>query len=291
VRRDRRALTRAGAGWRSDSALRAAISRARPLVIANPVANGPSIGAMVEGTSRQEERCDDAGMGGLSTTEARLSALYSSSPTDPASGPSQEHIDARNLPNGSVLEADLCIVGPARAGISMPWSDWLSRAGPPAGRRRSRIRAGDADSTAARSSVCRTTPAGRAAALLRRTTGHWAGLLSALWEPIDLTNDQVGSRGEQTPVQCPSVSARNAAARPMQGVVRQTDRSRRVAGLARRLVFETAPSSRRRARRANPLQGHADAQPRRPHDAQVGFQHAAVFREVELECARRDVAG
>src|SRR2546428_8026553 len=34
------------------------------------------------------------------------------------------HIDARTLPNGSVLEADLCIVGAGAAGISMAL-EWI----------------------------------------------------------------------------------------------------------------------------------------------------------------------
>src|SRR5437867_12139465 len=34
------------------------------------------------------------------------------------------HIDARTLPNGSVLEADLCIVGVGAAGISMAL-EWI----------------------------------------------------------------------------------------------------------------------------------------------------------------------
>ena len=37
------------------------------------------------------------------------------------------HIDARTLPNGSVLEADLCIVGAGAAGISMAL-EWVGSA-------------------------------------------------------------------------------------------------------------------------------------------------------------------
>src|SRR6266516_3710694 len=96
------------------------------------------------------------------------------------------HIDARTLPNGSVLEADLCIVGAGAAGISMAL-EWI-------GSRHKvlLLEGGGLDYEAAMQDLYRGESVGlpyyplQAARLhyFGGTTGHWAGFCSTL-DPID----------------------------------------------------------------------------------------------------------
>src|SRR5439155_1019095 len=96
------------------------------------------------------------------------------------------HIDARTLPNGSVLEADLCIVGAGAAGISMAL-EWI-------GSRHKvlLLEGGGLDYEAATQDLYRGESVGlpyyplQAARLhyFGGTTGHWAGFCSTL-DPID----------------------------------------------------------------------------------------------------------
>ena len=96
------------------------------------------------------------------------------------------HIDARTLPNGSVLEADLCIVGAGAAGISMAL-EWI-------GSRHTvlLLEGGGLDYEAAMQDLYRGESVGlpyyplQAARLhyFGGTTGHWAGFCSTL-DPID----------------------------------------------------------------------------------------------------------
>src|SRR2546426_2084995 len=62
-------------------------------------------------------------MGGLGNRGAPKRSLLPSLGLTPPRHPAM-HIDARTLPNGSVLEADLCIVGAGAAGISMAL-EWI----------------------------------------------------------------------------------------------------------------------------------------------------------------------
>src|SRR2546427_760126 len=96
------------------------------------------------------------------------------------------HIDARTLPNGSVLEADLCIVGAGAAGISMAL-EWI-------GSRHKvlLLEGGGLDYEAAMQDLYRGESVGlpynplQAARLhyFGGHTGHWAGFCSTL-DPID----------------------------------------------------------------------------------------------------------
>src|SRR5881628_2318028 len=96
------------------------------------------------------------------------------------------HIDARTLPNGTVLEADLCIVGAGAAGISMAL-EWI-------GSRHKvlLLEGGGLDYEAAMQDLYRGESVGlpyyplQAARLhyFGGTTGHWAGFCSTL-DPID----------------------------------------------------------------------------------------------------------
>src|SRR2546426_3428598 len=96
------------------------------------------------------------------------------------------HIDARTLPNGSVLEADLCIVGAGAAGISMAL-EWI-------GSRHKvlLLEGGGLDYEAAMQDLYRGESVGlpyyplQAARLhyFGGTTGHWAGFCATL-DPID----------------------------------------------------------------------------------------------------------
>ena len=96
------------------------------------------------------------------------------------------HIDARTLPNGSVLEGDLCIVGAGAAGISIAL-EWI-------GSRRKvlLLEGGGLEYEAAMQDLYRGESVGlpyyplQAARLhyFGGTTGHWAGFCSTL-DPID----------------------------------------------------------------------------------------------------------
>jgi len=96
------------------------------------------------------------------------------------------HIDARTLPNGSVLEADLCIVGAGAAGISMAL-EWI---GSP--RKVLLLEGGGLEYEPAMQDLYRGEIVGlpyyplQAARLhyFGGTTGHWAGFCSTL-DPID----------------------------------------------------------------------------------------------------------
>ena len=96
------------------------------------------------------------------------------------------HIDARTLPNGSVLEADLCIVGAGAAGISMAL-EWI---GSP--RTVLLLEGGGLEYEPAMQDLYRGEIVGlpyyplQAARLhyFGGTTGHWAGFCSTL-DPID----------------------------------------------------------------------------------------------------------
>ena len=96
------------------------------------------------------------------------------------------HIDARTLPNGSVLEADLCIVGAGAAGISMAL-EWI---GSP--RTVLLLEGGGLEYEPAMQDLYRGEIVGlpyyplQAARLhyFGGTTGHWAGFCSPL-DPID----------------------------------------------------------------------------------------------------------
>ena len=96
------------------------------------------------------------------------------------------HIDARTLPNGSVLEADLCIVGAGAAGISMAL-EWI---GSP--RTVLLLEGGGLEYEPAMQDLYRGESVGlpyyplQAARLhyFGGTTGHWAGFCSTL-DPID----------------------------------------------------------------------------------------------------------
>src|SRR5438093_12468356 len=66
-------------------------------------------------------------------------------------------------------------------------------------------------------------------------------------------------------------------ARGLERIVRQTDALTAVQVLHRRLVVETATFEQQDlVPRADPFQRHADAGRAGAHDAQVGFEHAAV---------------
>lgn len=96
------------------------------------------------------------------------------------------HIDARTLPHGSVLEADLCIVGAGAAGISMAL-EWI---GSP--RKVLLLEGGGLEYEPAMQDLYRGEIVGlpyyplQAARLhyFGGTTGHWAGFCSTL-DPID----------------------------------------------------------------------------------------------------------
>jgi len=107
------------------------------------------------------------------------------------------HIDARTLPNGSVLEADLCIVGAGAAGISMAL-EWI-------GSRHKvlLLEGGGLDYEPAMQELYRGEIVGlpyyplQAARLhyFGGTTGHWAGFCST-FDPIDFeTRDWVPHSG------------------------------------------------------------------------------------------------
>src|SRR6266852_9451735 len=96
------------------------------------------------------------------------------------------HLDARTLPNGSVLEADLCIVGAGAAGISMTL-EWI-------GSRHKvlLLEGGGLDYETAMQDLYRGESVGlpyyplQAARLhyFGGTTGHWAGFCST-YDQID----------------------------------------------------------------------------------------------------------
>ena len=96
------------------------------------------------------------------------------------------HIDARTLPNGSVLEADLCIVGAGAAGISMAL-EWIG-----SHHKVLLLEGGGFEYELAMQDLYRGEIVGlpyyplQAARLhyFGGTTGHWAGFCSTL-DPID----------------------------------------------------------------------------------------------------------
>ena len=99
------------------------------------------------------------------------------------------HIDARTLPNGSVLEADLCIVGAGAAGISMAL-EWIG-----SHHKVLLLEGGGFEYELAMQDLYRGEIVGlpyyplQAARLhyFGGTTGHWAGFCSTL-DPIDFEN-------------------------------------------------------------------------------------------------------
>src|SRR5438046_2150917 len=125
-------------------------------------------------------------MGGLGNRGAPTRPLLPPLGLNPPRRPAM-HIDARTLPNGSVLEADLCIVGAGAAGISMAL-EWI-------GSRHTvlLLEGGGLDYEAAMQDLYRGESVGlpyyplQAARrhYLGGTTGHWAGVWSTL-DPIDV---------------------------------------------------------------------------------------------------------
>src|SRR6201996_6917552 len=96
------------------------------------------------------------------------------------------HIDARTLPNNTVIEGDICIIGAGAAGISMAL-EWLNRP-----ERVILLEGGGFDYEAAMQDLYKGKETGQRYYPLESarlhyfggTTGHWAGFCS-VFEPID----------------------------------------------------------------------------------------------------------
>src|ERR1041385_5835427 len=99
---------------------------------------------------------------------------------------------------------------------------------------------------------------------------------SAVGNPCPLFKvDRIQGGAEPRPVS--GGAAEVMQARGLEGIVRQTDALTAVQVLHRRLVVETTAFEQEDlVTRADPFQRHADAGRAGAHDAQVGFEHAAV---------------